>query len=195
MTNTKTGKLFIVSGPSQVGKDSIVRALWLDRNLKLTHVITNTTRAKRSGEKQGITYNFLTEKKFTSLIKRGELLEWAKVRQAHFGTPKKPVLAALKKGRNVILQIDVQGAAQIKAQLPPTVLIFVTAENNQEIKRRIFVSSKMTLDQKKHRWLEAKQELKSIKKYDYKIINHWGQLKDAVQKVKEIILKHLKAKA
>ncbi|MBI5466443.1 MAG: guanylate kinase [Candidatus Kerfeldbacteria bacterium] len=191
MTTTKAGKLFIISGPSQIGKDSIVRALWRDRTLKLTHVITNTTRAKRPGERQGVTYNFMNEKAFVSLIKRGKLLEWATVRQAYFGTPKKPVELALKQGRNIILQIDVQGAAQVKAKLPATVLIFISAENAAEVKRRIFASTKMTDTQKKNRWLEAQKEFKSMTKYNHVVINHWGKLNQAIAEVKEIICQHL----
>lgn len=181
------GKLFIVSGPSQVGKDSVVRSVKRDLGLNLKHIVTNTTRIPRPGEKNGVTYNFLTDDEFKSLIKQGELLEWARVRQALFGTPKKPVLQALEKGYNVILQIDVQGAAQVKAQLPETVLIFITAESVQEIKRRIFASTRMTLTLKESRWQEAVRELKSQPNYDYIVINRLDKLKDTVKQVRNII--------
>lgn len=189
------GKLFIISGPSQIGKDTVVRYLQRDHSLNLTHVITNTTRALRPGEKNGVTYNFLSNPEFEALIKNGRLLEWAKVRQAYFGTPKKPVLAALQQNRNPILQIDVQGAAQIKAKLPNTVLIFITAESTAEVKRRIFASTRMAPEQKQNRWREAQRELKVQPNYDYTVINRWGKLTDAIKEVKTIIERELKAKA
>lgn len=187
----KPGKLFIISGPSQVGKDSIVRALWQDHRINCARIITNTTRAMRQGEKQGITYNFLSTEEFRKLIKNKELLEWAIVRHSYFGTPKKSVLTALKKGKNVIIQIDVQGAAQIKKKMPATVLVFITAESADEIKRRIFLSTKMTLEQKNDRWCEAQDEIKVKDKYDYIVINSWRKLKETIKDVKSIIKKEI----
>lgn len=195
MTNaTKpTGKIFIVSGPSQVGKDSIVRALWKQTSLKFTPIITYSSRAMRPGEKQGVDYNFVTDKEFKKLIKDKKVLEWARVRQAYFGTPKEPVMSAINQGRNVLMQIDVHGGQTIKKLMPlKTVLIFVTAESNQEIKNRIFSSPRMTLEQKKSRWLEAQNELKVIPKYDYVVVNKYGELKQTVVKVKKIIQTSLK---
>jgi len=189
--NSPTGRLFIISGPSQIGKDSVVRALWKDPSLKLKHIITYTTRAKRPGEKNGLTYNFLTANQFNQLINKGALLEWATVRQSYFGTPKQPVLKALQQGLNVILQIDVQGATQIKKILPNTVLIFITAESKKEIKRRIFASPKMTLAQKKSRWQEAINELKYQPEYKYTIVNRFNKLAETVKQTKDIIRSYL----
>ncbi|MBU1038861.1 guanylate kinase [Patescibacteria group bacterium] len=186
----KPGKLFIISGPSQVGKDSVVRSLWKNSSLNLVHIITYTTRNKRPGEKNGQAYNFVPPSIFEKMITQEKFLEWATVRQAYFGTPKQPVEQALKKGKNVILQIDVQGAAQIKNKLPETILIFITAESKQEIKRRIFASTKMTAEQKNSRWLEAQQELKKKPMYQYTIINRLGYLNKTVRQVKNIILNH-----
>lgn len=191
-TPKSRGKLFIISGPSRVGKDTIVRRLWRERSLNLARIITNTTRAMRPREKRGVTYNFLLPKKFESLIKRGELLEWARVRQAYFGTPKRAVLTNLARGKNVLLQIDVQGAAQIKAKLPKTILIFVTAESPHEIRRRIFVSTKMTRQQKIDRWNEAQRELKAIPRYQYVIVNRFGKLTSTLREIRTIIRRELK---
>ncbi len=188
----KTGKLFIISGPSQVGKDSVVRTLWRNKSLKLVHIITYTSRQRRPGEKNGQAYHFISKQTFEKMIERKELLEWAIVRQAYFGTPKKPVLQALNKGQNVILQIDVQGAAQIKSKLPDTVLIFITAESKQEIKRRIFASTKMTAEQKHSRWEEAKRELTKKDGYQYIVVNRLGQLQQTDHQQKDIIQKSLK---
>lgn len=188
------GKIFIISGPSQVGKDTIVRKLWRARDLNPARIITNTTRAMRPGERQGVAYNFMTEEEFKSLIEQDELLEWATVRRAYFGTPKAPVLQNLARGKNVIMQIDVQGAAQMKAKLPETVLIFITAESAVEVRRRIFASKKMTPEQKADRWREAQQELKAIPKFQYLIVNKFDQLDTTLREVQGIIHRELVVK-
>lgn len=194
MTHSRnSGKLFIISGPSQVGKDTIVRALWRERSLRPARVITNTTREPRPGERQGVTYNFMPAEKFELLMKRGDLLEWARVRNAYFGTPKQPVLENLRRGKNVFLQIDVQGASQIKNKLPDTILIFVTAESPTEVRRRIYASTKMTPGQKADRWAEAQRELKAKINYKYVVINRFGELPNTLAKVKAIVRSELAA--
>ncbi len=187
------GKIFIVSGPSQVGKDSVVRSLWKHSSLNLAPIITFTSRAMRPGEKQGLDYNFVSDTEFKKLIKTKQVLEWARVRQAYFGTPKKPVLLAIKKGQNVLMQIDVQGGLQIKKLLPKhTILIFITAESIPEIKRRIFSSSRMTKTQKDSRWAEARRELKVLPKYHFVVVNKFGELDKTVNQVKKIVKNCLK---
>ncbi len=189
-TGPKMGKLFVISGPSQVGKDSLVKLIHRDQSLNLKHIITNTTRAKRPGERHRIYINFLTEVEFQKLIDQDELLEWAIPYNdlgARYGTPKTPVLTALNKGRNVILNIDTQGARQIKNQIPEAILIFITAESPQEVKRRIFASSKMALAAKQSRWQQAIQELKKQPDYDYTVVNRLGKLRDTVNQVRNII--------
>ena len=124
-------------------------------------------------------------------MKNGELLEWAIVHTDLYGTPKQAVLQALTQGKNVIMDIDVQGAAQIKAKIPAVLLIFITAESAAEVKRRIFASSKMTTEQKENRWQSAIKELQAQTNYDYMVINHIGKLKQAVSEVKLIIKKEL----
>lgn len=189
-----TGHLFIVSGPSQVGKDTIVRRLEQEKSLHLAHIITNTTRPSRRGERNGVYINFLTEAAFQKLIDNDELLEWAIPYTglgAKYGTPKKPVLDALGQGRNVILNIEVQGARQIKAKIPQAVLIFITAESAAEVKRRIFASPKMTLQQKTYRWQRAQIELKAKKIYTHVIINRRNQLEKTISEVQHLIKHHL----
>lgn len=181
------GKLFIISGPSQIGKDSLVRALKKIPSLNLTGIVTNTTRARRPGERTGLELNFLTEKQFSRLVAGGRLLEWATVRGAKFGTPKRPVMSALARGRNVIINIEVQGASQIIKILPQTIRIFITAESAGEVKKRIFASKRMTLAQKKYRWQEAQNELRAAPKYDYIIVNKWGEFEQTVERVTKII--------
>jgi len=190
----KPGKLFIISGPSQVGKDSIVSRLKRDQSLHLAHIIGNTTRPKRPGEQQHIYLNFWSEGQFQKLIDRGEFLEWAIVHDYHYGTLKQPVVEALKQGLNVILNIDVQGAEQIKTKMSEVKLIFITAESPAELKRRIFASTKMTLQRKNARWTSAQKELKEMPKYEHVVVNRLNRLNETVAKVKRIITQELKAK-
>jgi len=190
MSRVSPGRIFIISGPSQVGKDTVVRILRKNKKLKLKHIITHTSRPPRPGEKKGLTYHFHSEADFKLLIKQKLFLEWARVRQAYFGTPKMEILKVLTKGYNVILQIDVQGAAKIKNQLPETVLIFIKAESAREVRRRIFSSPTMTLSQKNNRWQEAQKELRAKNTYDYIITNRFGYLTKTITQITRIISKY-----
>lgn len=191
----KKGTLFIISGPSQVGKDSVITAIKKIRSLNLKSIVTNTTRPRRPGEKNGQQLNFLTDKQFNKLINTNQLLEWACVRGYKFGTPKKEILSALNKGYNVIINVDVQGAIKINKLINNCILIFITAESPAEIKKRIYASYKMTAKQKAYRWQEAKKELKAMKLYDYIVINRWQKLPETVNKVVKIIKKHIENRA
>lgn len=185
------GKLFIISGPSRVGKDTLVAKLKKIKSLRLRGVVTNTTRAKRPGEKSGVELNFLTDQEFDKLIADKKLLEWARVRGSRFGTPKNHVLDNLKNGYNVIINIDVQGAAKIVKKIPQAVLIFITAESQDEIRRRIFTSKKMSMEQKKSRWQEAERELKSMPNYHYIVVNKWGKINQTTNRLVRIINSHI----
>ncbi len=185
------GKLFIISGPSQVGKDTLVNKLKKIKSLNLRGVVTNTTRAKRPGEKTGVGLNFLTDDQFDKMIADNKLLEWAKVRGGRFGTPKKAVIENLKNGYNVLINIDVQGAAKIIKKIPSATLIFITAESRDEIKRRIFASRKMTPDQKKSRWQEAQHELKYMPRYHHIVVNKWGKMKQTIARLNRLINSYL----
>ncbi len=187
------GKIFIISGPSQVGKDSIVRKLHHRRSLNLIHVITNTTRSKRLGEKHKIYINFLTDKQFDKLIATNKLLEWAMFSGFRYGTSKQPVLKALQQGHNVILNIEYQGARQVKSKIPEAVLIFINAESPKEIKRRIYASPKMTVTQKLTRWQTAQKELQAKKHFTYEVINRRDKLEETVNEVAKIIKTELKS--
>ncbi|MFH1112073.1 MAG: hypothetical protein V1712_03335 [Patescibacteria group bacterium] len=186
------GKLFIISGPSQMGKDTIVQKLIKIKRLKLNSIVTNTTRVPRPGEKPGKELNFLTTKQFKLLIKNKKLLEWAHVRRALFGTLKEPILNKLINRKNILMTVNVDGAIKIKSLLPQnTILIFITAESNQEVKRRIFLSTKMTMAQKKFRWCEAQRELKFKPLFNFIVINRWNKLPQTLQQIKKIITSQL----
>ncbi len=186
------GKLFIISGPSQVGKDSVVADLLKIKKIKLATVITYTTRTIRQGEQKDKVHKFVKEKFFRKLIKQHQLLEWKNVHGKHYGTPKKEVLNKLAAGYNVILNIDVKGALKVKKHLPKSILIFITAESIREIKRRIYESPIMNLMQKNRRWLSAQKELRYQKYYNYTVINRWNKLPQTINQIIKIITKYLK---
>ncbi len=183
------GKLFIISGTSQVGKSTIAKKVTKLKKLNLLKIITTTTRKRRPDDKVA-TYQFVNKKTFMSMIKAGKFLEWAKVHTDYYGTPRKKVLDALKRGKNVILVIDVQGTAQIKKIMPEAITIFIKADSIIELKRRIFNSTHIPDGQKSARWHSTIKELKASKKYDYRVINYWGKLNRAVKDVEKVIIKH-----
>ncbi|MFH1866554.1 MAG: guanylate kinase [Patescibacteria group bacterium] len=186
----RPGKLFIISGTSQVGKSTVARALVRLPSLSLKRIITTTTRPRRLEDKLA-TYHFCTVNEFKKLIKQDKLLEWARVHNYYYGTPRQPVEHALKQGSNVVLVIDVQGSQQLRKRYPKTVTIFITAESKAEIKRRIFQSSHIPDQQKNKRWHTTQHELKQMKNYDYIVVNHWGKLNQTVNRVAAIIRRHI----
>lgn len=189
MTKAKkpAGRLFLIIGPSRVGKDSILKALLRKRSLKLTKVVTCTTRPKRVGETHGKTYNYLSEEEFTKRLKAKQFLEWAPVRDYRFGTPAEPLMKWLKAGRRVVQQIDVRGAEQLQKKLAPyLVTIFVLPGSVAELKKRL-ASDAFTPAQRKVRWREMEQELARQTEFDYRIINKHGELQRAINEVTMII--------
>ncbi len=185
----KTGKLFIISGTSQVGKNAIAKKIAEIKKLKVKKIVTTTTRPSRLDD-QADSYNFVTRPEFFKMIKAGNFLEWAKVHNDYYGTPKQSVLKNLLRGNNVMLVIDVQGATQVKKIMPKTITVFILAESMNELKRRIDESSHIPTNQKRARWISAKKEIKASKNYDYVVVNRWGGLNKSVNEVKAIILKN-----
>ncbi len=186
------GKLFIISGPSRVGKDAIVKRLLGYQNLKLSTIITYTTRPKRMGEKDGREHIFVTPQFFKKMIINKEFLEWKWFANHRYGTPKEKVIKKLTAGKNILLNIEVQGAQKVKKQLPDTITIFITADSKKEVKRRIFNSDELSWQQKNLRWQRALEELKLKNHYNYIVINKWGKLNQTVKLVKKIIAQNIK---
>jgi len=130
------GKLFVVSGPSGAGKGTLLaRVLPLVGNIHLA--VSATTRQPRKGEKDGVQYHFLSEEGFDELIKAGGLLEWASVHAARYGTPKPEVFEALAAGQDVVLEIDTQGAMQVKASYPQARMVFIEPPSIEELRHRL----------------------------------------------------------
>ena len=138
MIKTKTyGELIVISGTTCAGKGTIIKKL-IERNPNLNLSISYTSREKRINEIDGKDYYFVTDQKFEEMIQNNMFLEYAKVQyNKYYGTPKKEVKNLLERGKDVILEIDVEGAKQIKKQYPKTILIFIMAPSMEEVKKRI----------------------------------------------------------
>ena len=182
----KNGELIVISGTTCAGKGTIVKEL-VKRNENLKVSISYTSREKRENEVDGKDYFFVTPEEFEKKIQNDDFLEYAKVQYGkYYGTPKKEVKEMLQKGNDVILEIDVQGAKQIKEMFPETILIFILAPSMEEVKRRIKARGMENNEQIIKRFQVAYQEINEINKYNYAVVN--DILEDAVQKVEAILI-------
>lgn len=166
----RAGNLFIVSGPSGAGKGTLVRAL-LERVPDFCLSISATTRAPRPGEKEGVHYFFVSMHKFEEMIAQGELLEWACVHGNKYGTPRDVVQHQIAQGKQVILEIDPQGAQQVKAAWPESVLVFVEAPSLDELRKRLDRRGSETREQIETRMARAIEEMELAGMYDFVITN------------------------
>lgn len=178
--------LVVLSGPSGVGKDSIIQGL-KQTNYPFYFVITATTRPKRPTEVDGIDYHFVTVGEFAEMIENEDLIEYAVVYGDYKGIPKKHVREALASGQDVVMRIDVQGAATIRALVPNAVTIFLTAESEEELVRRLKLRKTEEPDQLKMRIVTARRELRRFTEFDYVVINREEQLDAAINEVISII--------
>lgn len=187
MIKQKTsGQIIIISGTTCAGKGTVVQEL-IKRNDNLKLSISYTSREKRDGEIEGKDYYFVTSDEFEKKIENNDFLEYAKVQYGkYYGTPKKEVNDLLKQGYDVILEIDVQGAQQIKEMFPETILIFIMAPSMSEVKRRIKARGKESNQQIIERFKVAYNELNEIPKYNYVVVN--DEVEKAVQKIEAILL-------
>lgn len=171
MKEQRNGLLLVISGPSGVGKGTLVNAL-MERNQKIKMSVSATTRAPRPGEIDGVHYFFKTEEEFKAMVDRGEFLEYIHVfGSKYYGTPRSFVEQQLENGYDVILEIDVQGAMKVKQAFPDAVLMFITAPSMSEIKSRLIGRGTETMEQVEKRFATAFEEIKMIPQYDYVIIN------------------------
>jgi guanylate kinase len=186
MVSKKEGILFIVSGPSGVGKGTVINEvlkLVPDINLSISY----TTRAPRKNETNGKEYFFVSEKEFTSMIEKGEFLEWANVHGNLYGTPKRYIEEKLKNCEDVILEIDTQGARQVKKTFPDGVFIFILPPSIDELLRRLYKRGTESEEVIKLRLSNAREELKEWKWYNYTVVN------ESVSMTGEIIAAIIKA--
>lgn len=164
------GSLFIISGPSGAGKGTLVDHL-VARVPRLWVSVSATTREPRPGEAEGREYYFLSPEEFESLVEQGELLEWAEVHGHRYGTPARTVEDRLKQGVDVVLEIDPQGALQVKELVPDAVLVFIVAPSMEELERRIRARGAETDEQVRTRLETALSELQLVGTYDHVVEN------------------------
>lgn len=179
----KNGLLVIVSGPSGAGKGTVVSELIKDSSYALSTSIT--TREARQGEIDGVHYFFRTQKQFEQMIQKNELLEYAEFCGNYYGTPTFYVEQQLKQGKNVILEIEVQGALQVKQRFKDAILIFLTPPNIIELRNRLEKRATETLEKINMRMKRAREEIKLIDKYDYIVINE--VVEEAVNCINDIV--------
>jgi guanylate kinase len=180
--------LVIISGPSGVGKDTIIDALrQRPRDPDYFYVITCTTRAPRPGEIDGVSYHFLTRPEFLALRDSGGLLEANEVHGHWYGTPRSQVREALAAGHDVILKIDVQGAQQVKERVPNALLIFVVPPSLETLFQRLRARATETADELERRQRNAAIELARQEDYDYVVTNEDGQVERTAERIDEII--------
>ncbi|MFO7151643.1 MAG: guanylate kinase [Bacillota bacterium] len=179
------GMLIVLSGPSGAGKGTLCSQL-LKRRPELVLSVSVTTRPPRPGEIDGVSYYFTDEARFKKMIDAGEFLEWAKVYNNYYGTPKKFVEEQLKQGKDVILEIDIQGARQVKKNCPNAVFIFILPPDIEELKKRIIKRGSENKESFDLRVKSAEEELKAMYDYDYAVVN--DVVEEAVKKLESIIL-------
>jgi len=178
--------LVVISGPSGVGKDTVIQRM-KERKLPFHFVVTTTTRPARPEERHGVDYYFISHDEFTEMIDKGELLEYAIVYNDYKGIPKAQVHQALASGKDVIMRIDVQGAATIRALSPDALLIFLTTQDEEEMVRRLMDRKTETPGGLKLRIATARQELKRLAEFDYVVVNRECQLDETVDTILAII--------
>lgn len=179
----KRGVLTVISGFSGAGKGTIMNELIRQYPYFLS--VSATTRKPREGEKEGREYFFHSEEEFEQMIEEGELIEWAKYVGNYYGTPKKAVEQQLAEGKDVLLEIEMQGGMLVKEQFPQAILIFVTPPSYLELKARLKQRGTENSDEIEQRLARARQEVAYMDSYDYILVN--DDLSKAVSRVNEII--------
>lgn len=180
----KKGVLMVVSGPSGCGKGTILKKLLSD-NSNIYYSVSATTRAPREGEIDGTHYYFITKDEFRNKIKNGDMLEYAEYVGNYYGTPKDKVFSHLEKGHDVILELEVQGAMQIKRSCPEAVLVFIAPPSVEELERRLVGRGTEKEETIKARLETAMEELKAQNEYHYLVVNDEVDL--AVERIAEVL--------
>ena len=182
---TKRGLLIVLSGPSGVGKGTVRAAIFSKGEQKFVYSISATTRKPRTGETDGVDYLFKTREEFEQMIQNKQLLEYAEYVGNYYGTPLEYVENTLATGKDVFLEIDVQGAIQVRELMPEGVFIFLTPPDLNELESRIVNRGTDSDEVIAKRMKTAREELELMKYYDYSVVN--DTVDNAVQKIEAII--------
>jgi guanylate kinase len=186
--------LIVISGPSGVGKDTVIQRM-KERKLPIHFVVTATTRPPRNEELNGVDYFFVSSDEFAEMVEKDELLEYAIVYNDYKGIPKEQVRQALATGKDVVMRVDVQGAAKIRQLSPDALLIFLTTQNEEEMINRLKTRKSETPEGLNLRIATARKELKRIQEFDYVVENRECHLDEAVDSILAIIkAEHLRIK-
>lgn len=183
MKNRK-GMIIIVSAPSGAGKTSISDAV-IKNDKNVVYSISTTTRAPRKGEKNGREYFFVNEETFKIMIAQKKFAEWAKVHGNYYGTAKKSLEETINSGKDILLDIDVQGAVKIKKQYKSAIMLFIMTPSLKILKDRLIKRNKDSLETIKIRLANAKKEISYMEKYDYLVLN--DKLDISIKNVQSII--------
>jgi guanylate kinase len=178
--------LVVISGPSGVGKDAVL-AKMKKSGRSFYYVVTATTRPKRSREKNGVHYHFFSRREFQQMIDKHQFLEWANVYGNYYGVPKDEITAALSKGVDVIVKVDVQGAATIKKILPQAVFIFLRPPSMEELEKRLRRRRSESAEDLALRLDKAKEEIKNLSLFDYVITSRQNKLDEVLSQIDAIV--------
>ena len=178
--------LIVLSGPSGVGKDAVLDGI-KKRGYPQHYAVTATTRPRRKGETDGVDYHFVSKAEFEKMIEKGELLEWANVYGNLYGVPKSELQQALDKGRDVIVKVDVQGAATIKKTVPQAVFIFLAPPSMEDLKKRLKQRKTESSVDLELRIKAATEEMNSFPMFDYIVVNHKDGIGQAISQIESII--------
>ena len=185
----KKGLLVIISGPSGVGKGTVREYFMKDESLKLSYSTSMTTRSPRLGEVDGVDYIFSTREGFEEAIEKGELLEWAEFVGNYYGTPMSQIEKLRCEGRNVLLEIEVQGATQVREKCPEAISIFIIPPSMEELENRIRGRRSEPEEIVQQRLAKAEKEMKMVNNYKYIVCNDDPQL--AADLISSIIKRHM----
>ncbi len=186
---TKRGLLIVLSGPSGVGKGTVLKEIVDDPELKLAFSVSMTTRSKRPGEEEGVNYYYVTKERFNEAIQNGELLEYCQYVENSYGTPLHEVERLRNEGKNVLLEIEVQGCKQVVEKVPDALTIFIVPPSLEELEKRIRGRGTESEDVIQGRLQQAKNEIAQSENYEYVVCN--DDVKEAAKKISNIIKEHM----
>jgi guanylate kinase len=184
MSFTRPAIPVVLAAPSGTGKTTLARLL-VERNDQVTFSISATTRRARPGEKDGRDYHFVDDATFDRMIERNELAEWAVVHGRRYGTPRSEITAAIQQGRTVVLDIDVQGARQVRRVFADAVLVFVLPPSASELNRRLSGRASEDPAERRRRLTNARKELEAAPEFDYVVVN--DDLEHAFDQVEAVL--------